>query len=465
MNIRIKIMTALTAGVLILLMAAASQANAPNDYVPGQMVCQVLPGYNIEDVNSEYGTIMGSYIPEMGAYLLMAQAGQDADSLAAVISGNPWIVFCTPNYILDAPEAVQSSQPFLDENVIHDPHIQAAVTSLRLNETHTFSNGAGVKVAVIDAGVNLTHPMLSAVTTSGYDYVSEDSVANDEPGGRSSGHGTFVAGIINLVAPQAQIISYRVLDTTGRGDGYSVAEAVIRAVSAGCKVINLSLTMNQTHPVLEEAIQYAHDHDVMIIAAAGNDSLDIDKYPARDSFTLAVTAVDSVNVKADFANYGNQISVCAPGTHIYAPYLGSTYARWDGTSFSAPFVAGEAALLYSLNPYATWNDIRDAIENGSHSIDSLNPGVPGLLGSGIIDPLSTVRGFDPFVCGDMDGNGIGPDIADVVYFVEYVFSSGPAPVNLATADVNGDGETPDIADLVYLVDFSFARGPKPTCGL
>lgn len=465
MKICVQFKIALVAASLALLLAMNSFAQVVDDFVPGQMVCQVLPGYNIDDINNQYGTTMGSYISEMGAYLLITEPGQDADSLAAVISENPSVVFCTPNYILDAPEAVQSSQPFLDENVVSNPHIQSALTSLGVDEAHTVSNGAGVKVAVVDVGVNLTHPMLAGAVTSGHDYVSSDEISNDEPGGRSSGHGTFVAGVISLVAPEAQIVAYRVLDTTGRGDGFSVARAVIDAVNDGCKVVNLSMVMNTRHPVLDDAIMYAREHDVMVVAAAGNDSSDIDRFPADDSYTLSVAAVDSMNHKADFSNYGSKVDVCAPGTHIYAPFLDTMYARWDGTSFAAPFVAGEAALLFSMNPYASWNDIRDAIEENSHSVDSLNPGLEGQLGFGVIDPRAAVQGFSPFVCGDMDGNGFGPDISDVVYFVEYVFGSGPAPANLAVGDLNGDGSDADITDLIYLVDFSFARGPKPTCGL
>ncbi len=455
----IKIVTALT-----LVSASPLLAKATDEFVPEQLVCRVLPGYDISTINTEYGTTLVSYLSEISAYLLTTQPGQNADSLAAVISGEPSVVFCAPNYILDAPEAVQSSQPFLDQNVVADPRVQLAATDLQLSQAQTVSTGTGVKVAVIDVGVNLTHPMLAAVATSGFDFVANDSIANDEPGGISSGHGTFVAGVINLVAPDAQIISYRTLDTNGKGDGYAIAEALIEAVNAGCKVVNLSMVMNSRHPVLDDAIAYAHDRNVMVIAAAGNDSSEVDKFPADDSYTLSVAALDSTNVKADFSNYGGKVDVCAPGTQIHAPFLDTSYAWWDGTSFAAPFVAGQAALLYAMNPHATWNDIRDAIEQTAINIDSLNPGLQGKLGFGLINPVAAVGGFDPFLCGDIDGNGVGPDIADLVYLVDYMFNGGPAPTSPAASDVNGDGAQPDIGDLVYMVEYSFAGGPPPACG-
>ena len=98
-----------------------------------------------------------------------------------------------------------------------------------------------IKVAVIDGGVDLDHPAFSGSVSSGYDYVDDDQVANDEIGGANSGHGTFVAGVVHLVAPDAEIISYRVTNLFGESNGYVLAEAILKAIDDGCRVINISL--------------------------------------------------------------------------------------------------------------------------------------------------------------------------------------------------------------------------------
>ena len=331
--------------VLFLSVFVLAPVSNSTDYIPEQLICQLLPGNDIENINSTYSTTTLVYLPSLDIYLLQTETGVDAAVLAVQISLEPSVIVCEPNYIFDTPEGVQSSQPFLDELGSGDYQAQTAALTLNIEQAQTASMGTGIRVAVIDVGINMTHPQLAPVTTSGFDFVSNDAVASDEPGGVASGHGTFVAGVINLVAPESEIISYRVLDTTGRGNGFSVTEAVIQAVDNGCKVINLSMVMDVQHAALDLAIEYARNNDVMVIAAAGNDSIDTDKFPFKDSYTLGVAAVDSNNVLADFSNYGGKVDVCAPGTQIYAPFLDSSFAWWDGTSFAAPFVAAQAALL------------------------------------------------------------------------------------------------------------------------
>jgi len=148
------------------------------------------------------------------------------------------------------------------------------------------------------------------------DYIDNDSIANDEPGGPGSGHGTFIAGVINLVAPGARIHAYRVLDTLGSGDGFSIALAALRAMDDGCRVINLSLGMLGKHEALDDALRYLRGQEIMIVGAAGNSATSIDSlfpFPASEWYTEAIAALDTINLKADFSNYGGRIDYCAPG--------------------------------------------------------------------------------------------------------------------------------------------------------
>ncbi len=451
--------------VTILRFSSVSAAEA-TDYVPDQMVCQVVTAQiSIDSINALYGTSTGPYLSLIGSYLLYAPSGTDVVALAAEIDARPDVIYCQPNYLLDAPEAVQSSQPFLDEQQVGTFEEQAATATVQLSSAQTISTGTAVKVGVIDVGVDLAHPALSGTAVSGFDYVDNDPNATDPLTGVAAGHGTFVAGIVHLVAPDAVTQSYRVLDTAGRGNGFTVAEAVMQAVADTCKVINLSMVMSGKHETLNLAIEYARNHNVLVVAAAGNDSTSDERFPANDSYTIAVAGVDSANLKADFSNYNGKVDVCAPATMIYAPHHDTLFAWWNGTSFAAPFVAGEAALLYAANPQATWNDIVNAITTGVVNIDGINPAYAGDLGSGVIDMSAALQMIlGGVTCGDLNGDNLGPDVSDLSYLVDYLFRGGAGPVYPPAGQIDGEGTTPNIADLTYLVSFLFASGPPPACG-
>ncbi len=449
--------------IYVLLIISSSDVGAEEtEYVAGQLVCRVTNSVYIDTINVGYGTTSESFLPGISSYLLLAPPELNAESLAAVIASEPYVVYCEPNYILAAPEPVQGSQPFIDFDRTGTFNGQTAAAQVELASAHSLSSGAGVTVAVVDVGVNANHPVLLGATVTGFDFVDQDPVAHDEPGGSASGHGTFIAGVIRLVAPEAGIASYRVLDTAGRGDGFTIARAIVTAVNAQCKVINLSMVMSGVHSGVDHAIEYARAHDVMVIAAAGNDSTEVDRFPASDSYVLSVAAVDSNNLKTAFSSYGGKVDVCAPGAHVYAPYDDSLFAWWNGTSFAAPFVSGQAALLYAARPAATWNEVRDAIVGTSVSLDSLNPDYAGELGSGLINPPAAVLEVALAMCGDFNEDGNGPDLSDLTAFINYLFLGGPSPTTLSIGNVDGTAEV-DLNDAIYLINYLFLGGPDPAC--
>lgn len=432
-------------------------------YVPGQMVCSVTNPIVLDSLNQEYGCVLLTYNFRLNDYLLVTDTARDMDSLTNLISLRPSVEYCEPNYFLFAPEAVQASQPFVDQVGGDIYPEQTAVQTLKLDSTHEYTTGGSARVGIVDVGIEFSHSLMQTNVFSAWDYVDNDNLAADEPGGGASGHGTFVAGIVRLVAPHAEIYSFRALDTTGSGNGFFIAQAITDAVDSGCNVINLSLVMSGEHPSVESAVEYAHAHNVIVIAAAGNDSLQVNKFPASSDHTLSVAAVDSFGVIADFSNYGDKVDLMAPGTGIYASYIDNQYARWDGTSFAAPFVSGQAALIYAINPDGSWDDIHGAICSLAVSIDSLNPGYEGLLGYGLIDPLATVLGGGVYVCGDVNGDGMATNNLDLVYLINYIFRNGPIPANFLASNCDGILGTPNILDLTCIINYIFRLGDEPSC--
>jgi len=435
-----------------------------NDYVPGQMVCRVNQTSYIDTINAEYGTSLGEFLPDIGSYLLhYPDTTADIEQLAATISQQPYIIYCGANYLLDAPEPVQGSQPFIDFQQEGTYEGQKAATSLAVETAQATATGEGVKVAVIDVGVNAAHPIIAGACTDGYDFVDDDANPNDEPGGRASGHGTFVAGVIKLVAPDADIAPYRVLDTAGRGDGFTVARAILQAVEDGARVINLSMVMTGNHGAIADAIEYARNNDVLIVAAAGNDATDIDRFPARHPLTLSVAAVDSLEHLADFSSYGSEVDICAPGTQIYAPFGDTLFAWWNGTSFAAPFATGQAALLLDARPTTDWPGLTEAMTITADNIDADNPGFDGMLGYGLISPTAALAHLSGQICGDVNGDGQGPNLSDITVLVNFLFLTYEMPLGVAVADVDGSGQVA-LTDLTLLVNHIFVTGAPLTCG-
>lgn len=363
-------------------------------FMAGELVVKLidLDTVSIDLVNQEFGTRTAQYLPQLEMYLLNVGTETDLEQLAAEIRALPFVEIAHPNYLADPLQAVQGSFPFSDNDHTGDFEHQEAAIELDLDYVHTLSTGAGVKVAVIDGGVNYNHPVFDGKAVSGYDYVDGDSDAFDEEGGENSGHGTFVAGVIHLVAPDAEIRAYRVSEISGNSDGYLVAEAILQAVKEGCQVINLSMVMKQQHSAISEAVAYARAHNVLVVVAAGNEQVEDPVYPASDPNAIAVAAVDSLDELADFSRFGADVDICAPGTNVYSSYLDSIYAWWEGTSFAAPFVAGELALIISqdMSGYS-WVRARGVLEASATYIDDVNPDYAGKLGAGLINPGSALQ--------------------------------------------------------------------------
>ena len=240
---------------------------------------------------------------------------------------------------------------------------QPATTALRLAAAQAVSRGRGVQVAVIDTGVDAGHPAFAGRARSGGDFVDDDGNAEDSRTGADSngdgvpdeaaGHGTFVAGTIALVAPEARLVAYRALDSDGQGTTYDAAQALIAAADAGAKVINLSFGTPDGVPsrVLDDAVDYARARGAVVVAAAGNYGDADQTYPAARPGVLSVGALAASDDErlAAFSSRGGWVKVAAPGVGIVGPMPGGGFARWSGTSMAAPFVAGQAALVWATN--------------------------------------------------------------------------------------------------------------------
>ncbi|MEK7617939.1 MAG: S8 family serine peptidase [Patescibacteria group bacterium] len=281
-----------------------------------------------------------------------------------------------------------------------------------------------VIVAVIDTGIDASHEDLRSINfVKGYDLISrqviEAGVNSDD-----NGHGTLIAGVLGATANnlsgvagtnwRISLMPIKVLDQNGKGDTGLVAEGIIWAIDNGAQIINLSLggIAFERDRILSEAISYAFKKNAVIVAAAGNDSniesVNLDLKPVfpvcednGQNMIIGVGALDQNDLKTVFSNFGrNCIDVMAPGkrilstinhdplTKIASP---NAYAYASGTSLATPFVAGQAALIKSLYPFASNVQIRDRILSTADQVDFINLSqcnnqpCKGLLGAGRIN--------------------------------------------------------------------------------
>lgn len=248
--------------------------------------------------------------------------------------------------------------------------------------------GAGVRVGVLDTGVDDTHPALAGVVVDHRNFTKDCSPAD------TNGHGTHVAGIIAArgpmtgVAPQSEIVSCKVLNNNGAGSLEAVAKAILFAVEAKCNILVMSLGAPIRTADLSDAVKAADEAGVIMVCAAGNDGGKV-SYPAAFDQTIAVGAVDRVGGVCEFSCRGREIDVAAPGEEITSCWLGGGYATLSGTSMAAPFVAGVLALaLEQMPPPRGSSKARAVIQNTS--VDAGSPGHDPLYGWGLISPSSVL---------------------------------------------------------------------------
>jgi len=305
--------------------------------------------------------------------------------------------------ILPPGEVDPSNIPVIEGDMVYaamwDQH---AATMIRAREAHETATGRSVLVAVLDAGFDLSHPILSGhISPNGYDTRDGDADPNDLGNGYDDygegtpdsavGHGNFVAGMVLLSAPDATILPIRVMDDEGYGNGPALAEGIRYAVARKARVLNVS-----AHPALLQALDVrvaldeARMRGAVVVASAGNDGRPGLGPIAGDSRSVSVGAVNGHFEVAEFSNSAfltEELTVYAPGVDLYGPMTRGAMGMWSGTSFSAGIASGAAALWLELEPASPPDAVQERIRT------SVNPAYDrqgNRVAAGVVDLAQVV---------------------------------------------------------------------------
>lgn len=277
---------------------------------------------------------------------------------------------------------------------------QYHMTDVRAHYAWDYADGAGVTVAVLDTGVDMTHPLYANHLVAGYDFVDNDTDPSEVEQGLDTnnngkiddgfGHGSHVAGIVHTIAPGANIMPVRVADSDGHAELFSIIQGIEYAVRNGAQVINMSMSIQEPSQMLIDWINYARQAGVVVVTSAGNDNSNQLLFPATESEVLTVTAVDHNFKKSAYANYGQRVDVAAPGDYIISAMPGGDYVARSGTSMAAPIVAGQAAIIFELVPDASVQYVHHRVVNKVRDISYANPGFNNKMGKGMADVWDSI---------------------------------------------------------------------------
>jgi subtilisin family serine protease len=299
--------------------------------------------------------------------------------------------------------------------VWHGYAAQPAAQIIRLGDAQRGFNvwGSGI-VAVIDTGVDTSHPVLVPVLIPGYDFTRnqpgasewldvpqlQSSTSNEDQqpvivqqssaaildqssaaildGGPYSafGHGTMTTGLVHLAAPRAKILPLKAFTSDGTGYLSNIIAALYYAVQHQANVVNMSFDVSSPSPALSQATAYANQKGVVLVAAAGNENTSAPVYPAAlKGNVIGIASTTDWDQRSSFSNYGTaDVWIAAPGEYVISTFPGGTYGSASGTSFSSPLVAGSAALLLQAKPSLHQADAATAFSHAVLLTPDLNRG-------------------------------------------------------------------------------------------
>ena len=372
-------------GLLNLPQKAKAQSNG---HVPGQILVKFKKGTSQQEIDTQINSHRARILKRIDKLDVLALKVPEAvqETILSALSKNPNVEYVEPDYYAQAlspPNDTYFDRQWGLENIGQTINGVVGKVDADIDAASAWdTTQGGVKVAILDCGINESHPDLAGKVVDRQDFTTAASGANDV-----YGHGTHVAGIVAAVTnnsdgvagvcPGCSLLNAKVLDDSGSGAYSWIANGIIWAADNGAKVINLSLGGPASSTTLENAVNYAWNKGVVVVAAAGNSNDSSKTYPAAYTNAIAVAATDNQDNRAYFSSYGSKwVDVAAPGVYVFSTWKDATsnanpqpecygtvcYKYATGTSMSTPMVAGVAGLVWTSNINLSASEVRTRIE-------------------------------------------------------------------------------------------------------
>jgi subtilisin family serine protease len=377
----------------LFLLCAAGLSFASNA-VPGRVLVKPKGGADEAAVQGSLraaGAREVGRVPQIGVRILQVPEQAEARVIAA-LSKNPNFEFAEPDYIANI--ILTPNDPYYATAQWHLPKVSAPVA------WDTTTGSASVTIAVVDSGVEATHPDLAGRVLAGYDFANNDSNPADD-----NGHGTAVAGVaaaqgndgigVAGAAWNVSILPVKTMNSSGSGSYSAIANGITYSADRGARIINLSLGGSSTSSTLQSAVSYAWNKGCVLIAAAGNNGTSTTVYPAAYPNVIAVSATTSADTMASFSSFGSFVDLSAPGQDITTAYPGGSYVTISGTSFSSPLTAGVAALALSRNPALSNAQINSLLVSNADDLGAT--GYDIYFGAGRLNAARVVAAAAPVI--------------------------------------------------------------------
>jgi subtilisin family serine protease len=363
---------------------------------PGTLILRLTHHASINDIAQDYGLSVVDAVVDRQVYEVSVSDPDTAGQTAFYLNWDYRVRYC--EFEADTAITEVQADPFhisFDKTSSTAAFVsQTAYSLIDLGVVNTVTSSvAPVIVAVLDTGVDLTHPSLAGQLVAGYNALSPESDPLDIPDGVNNtvvGHGTMIAGVIIHDSPNSVVLPVRVMNADGIGTLMNVIKGLHYAVLNGANVINMSFETSTNSVAFLDALDEATRFGAVLIASAGNEGTSVPSYPAAYPGVIGVGSVENDNTLSSFSNYGINAQVVAPGDDISSTFWDGTFASWAGTSFAAPFVTAEAAEIIARHQYWSPDHVIRRILQTANSVDSVNPTFAGLLGAGIVDVQAAI---------------------------------------------------------------------------
>jgi len=319
----------------------------PQKWAPGRLLVQPRPGLSDEEFDKILkvpGAKRIGRIPGINVHIVQLPPNASEKAAAALLARNPHVKFAEPDMMVGP------------DGTANDPYYASEwhLSTIGAPTAWDTSTGAGITVAILDSGVDSSHPDLQGQLVAGWNFYDNNSNTADV-----TGHGTAVAGTVaaatnnglgvSSIAPGAKIMPIRICDTSGIAYFSTVATALTWAADHGARVANISFSGMTGSSTVQSAAQYLKNKGGETVVSAGNTGAN-EGYANSTSLITVSATQNSTDAFSTWSSYGNNVDISAPGYYIYSTVKGGSYGGWWGTSFSSPVVAGTVALMMAANP-------------------------------------------------------------------------------------------------------------------